>query len=107
MAILGILDVVGITSEQYDAVVDRMGVEGHALGSIYLHLAGQTEEGMRIVEIWDDGDEFVRFLDSTLFPAMTAVGVEEKHTITVLPLHNVFTPRLNELPGLSRHAHPA
>ncbi|MFJ9367301.1 hypothetical protein ACIRRA_23170 [Nocardia sp. NPDC101769] len=106
MAVLGIIDVHGFTTEQYDAVVDHMGVEGHALGSIYLHLAAQTADGLRIVEIWDDKDEFEKFIDTTLFPAMAALNPDQTHTVTVLPLHNVFTPRLTELPGLSRHAQP-
>jgi hypothetical protein len=107
VAVLCILDVHGITTEQYNAVVERMGVEGHALGSIYLHLAAVTEDGLRIIEIWDEKQEFEQFLEQILFPTMKVIGLEQTQTVTVFPIHNVFTPRLEELPGLSRMAQVA
>ncbi|GAB2558832.1 hypothetical protein [Nocardia heshunensis] len=102
MAVLGILDVQGITTDQYNAVVERMGVEAKGRGSIYLHLAAETEGGLQIIEVWDDKDEYVQFIEQTLVPTMDALGIEQTHSIAAFPLHNVFTPRLEELPGLSR-----
>ncbi|MGF6887088.1 hypothetical protein ABIA39_004222 [Nocardia sp. GAS34] len=104
MAVLGVLDMEGITTDQYDSVVERMGVEGRALGSIYLHIAATTAEGIRVVEIWDDPQELEQFLANTLFPTMRELGIEQQHSLIMTPIHNVFVPRLQELPMLSRFA---
>ncbi|MTE17483.1 hypothetical protein [Nocardia aurantiaca] len=107
MAVLGILDVEGFTTKAYDAVIDRMGVEARPLGSIYLHIATATSEGIRVIEIWDDKEEFELFLEDTLFPIIREVGDAPTFEVTVTPVYNVFTPRLAELVDLSRYAEHA
>jgi hypothetical protein len=52
------------------------------------------------VEIWDDKAGFEDFLKNRLGPANVALGIDRLTTITITPLHNLFAPRLNELPGL-------
>lgn len=37
------------------------------------HLAGPTDEGVRIIEIWDDEDAAARFGDERLNPLITAI----------------------------------
>ena len=35
-----------------------------------------------------------------MLPALQDLGIDRKTEITVKPLHNLFAPRLEELPGL-------
>jgi hypothetical protein len=35
-----------------------------------------------------------------MLPALEGLGIDCKTAITVKPLHNLFAPRLEELPGL-------
>jgi hypothetical protein len=39
-------------------------------------------------------------VEHRLAPANEAVGLDHAAEIKVTPLHNLFAPRLNELPGL-------
>jgi hypothetical protein len=64
------------------------------------HLTTPTDFGFRIVEIWDEKAGFDRFVEQRLVPAAKAVRQNRETQITVTPLHNLFAPRLDELPGL-------
>ena len=94
------LDVMGLTAEEYRAVLDRMGVETRPAGGIFLHLTAPIEGGYRIVEIWDSQERFQEFLEKRLAPANEVLGLNRRTTVTVVPLHNFFAPRLRELPGI-------
>jgi len=100
MTVVSTLDVTDLTASEYRAVMDQLGVERSPEGGIYLHLTTPTEFGYRIVEIWDEKENFDRFVQRRLVPANQAIGVDRATEITVTPLHNFFAPRLEELPGV-------
>jgi hypothetical protein len=100
MTVVTTLDVTDLTATEYRAVLDELGVENRPDPGIYLHLTTPTDFGFRIVEIWDEQPRFDRFVEQRLVPATKAVGMERDTKITVTPLHNLFAPRLEELPGL-------
>jgi hypothetical protein len=100
MTVVSTLDVTDLTASEYRAVMDELGVEQRPEGGIYLHLTTPTDFGYRIVEIWDEKDNFDRFVERRLAPANKEVGIDRATEITVTPLHNLFAPRLDQLPGL-------
>jgi hypothetical protein len=100
MTVVTTLDIPDLTTAEYRAIMDELGVERRPEGGIYLHLTVPTDFGFRVVEIWDQAEGFQRFLEHRLAPASTAVGMEHEVTIDVKPLHNFFAPRLDELPGV-------
>jgi hypothetical protein len=100
MTVISTLDVSGLTASEYRAVMDELGVEQRPEGGIYLHLTTPTDFGYRIVEIWDEKDNFDRFVEHRLAPANEAIGLHRSTEIAVTPLHNLFAPRLAELPAL-------
>jgi hypothetical protein len=100
MTVVSTLDVSGLTAPEYRAVMDQLGVERRPEGGIYLHLTTPTDVGFRIVEIWDEKENFDRFVENRLVPANEAIGLSRATEITVTPLHNFFAPRLEELPGV-------
>ena len=59
-----------------------------------------TDFGFRVVEIWDEKEGFERFVEQRLAPAGEAISLDREMTIAVTPLHNLFAPRLTELPTL-------
>ena len=100
MTVVTTLDITDLTPAEYRAVLDELGVERRPEGGIYLHLTTPTDFGFRIIEIWDEQAGFERFVEQRLTPAAQAVGQNRETKITVTPLHNLFAPRLDELPGL-------
>jgi hypothetical protein len=100
MTVVTTIDVYDMTNAEYRAVLDRMGVEERPEPGIYLHITAQTDFGYRIIEIWDHQEGFEEFAQRRMLPALQDLGIDRKSEITVKPLHNLFTPRLSELPGL-------
>ena|SRR5438874_1507011 len=100
MVFVTTLDVKGLTSEEYRAVLDEMGVEIRPAADLFLHLATKTDTGYRIVEIWNGKKGFEEFLERRLAPAAQAVNLNRHMEISITPLHNFFAPRLLEIPGM-------
>ena len=57
--------------------------------------------GYRIVELWDRKEGFEEFLEKRLVPATQELGIEPETEISITPLHNLFAPRLQEIPALT------
>jgi hypothetical protein len=100
MPVITTLDITAMPPNEYRAVLDYMGVETKPAAGIYLHLTTPMSFGYRIIELWDRKEGFDDFLESRLAPATKALGIDRKTDITVTPLHNVFAPRIVEIPGL-------
>jgi hypothetical protein len=100
MSVVTTLDISGLTPEEYRAVLDKMGVETRPDPQIYLHVTHAIDGGFRIIEIWDTKAGFDSFLERRLGPATKELAIERQTAITVVPLHNLFAPRLGELTGL-------
>jgi hypothetical protein len=98
MTVVTTLDIAGLTAEDYGRILDRIGVEKRPAGGIYQHIAHATDNGYRIIEIWDDKAGLEFFLQNTLFPAA------QELTIMTQILHNIFVPRIGELVALATDA---
>jgi hypothetical protein len=100
MSVITTLDITDMPADEYRAVLDQMGVEKNPAAGLYLHLATTMSFGFRIVELWDRKEGFDEFLQKRLAPATQELGIDRETEITVTPLHNLFAPRLDEIPGL-------
>ena len=64
----------GIGQEQYDAVNEKLDAQGDPPAGLVVHAAGQGEDGRwRIIEVWESRDQFERFNEERLTPAIAAV----------------------------------
>jgi hypothetical protein len=77
MAVSFILDFPGATTEQYDGVLERMGLEGHLPAGALFHAAGQTADGLRVVDVWESDEAFQRFAEDQIGPHSQAEGIAE------------------------------
>jgi hypothetical protein len=62
---------------------------------VLVHVAGQTEKGFRVVDVWKSEDAFRRFGEK-LMPIMKEVGIEGAPEIYQAPR---FRVRLTRHPG--------
>jgi hypothetical protein len=100
MAVITTIDVLGLTAKEYRAIMDQLGVEEHPEPGLYAHLAAPIDGGYRITEVWDRAENFAAFLEARLTPAAQAINLDRQMTINTAPLHNIFAPRLEEMPAL-------
>lgn len=73
MTVSTLLEFPGVTLEQYEAVGEQLAHFGPPDGILH-HACGPTEDGWRIMDIWESEDAFDRFVDGTYLPAMEAAG---------------------------------
>ena len=81
-----IYDVPGGTLDQYDQVDQALGPE--APDGARLHLAGKTDEGFRVIEVWDSAEHIDRYMESGLGEAMQDAQIPEP-AITEFEVHKL------------------
>jgi len=92
MPILMVHDSPGGTQEQYEQVAARL-TEGRGLnslsdwsgGGILSHAAGPTDNGFRVVDVWESEEAFQRF-GEVIGPVLQEVGFPGEPQL--FPLHN-------------------
>jgi hypothetical protein len=75
MAVAFIMDFPGGTLEDYDWVIERMQLNGRLPAGALFHAVGQTEDGIRVCDVWESADVFQRFADTQIGPLTTERGM--------------------------------
>ena len=91
MALAFLLEFPGVTQEQYDQVLEKLQLGGKTYQGGIFHVAGPMEGGWRVITVWDSDEQFQRFRNETLIPAIQAQGRED-----------VVAPRIESQP-VHRH----
>jgi hypothetical protein len=91
MPVAFIMDFPGATLEEYDQVMDRMGLDGVPPNAI-LHLAAQNGDDLRVVDVWESDEAFQAFAEAEIGPHTAAVGVAEP-AVTRIPVHRMRDER--------------
>lgn len=78
-------DVPGVTLDKYDEVNTAMGSDKP--DGAHAHIAMKTDDGIRVIEVWDSTDAIDRYMQSGLGEAMEKSGLPEA-TITDFQVHN-------------------
>ena len=90
MAIAVVMKFNGVSLEQYDQVVDRMGFDRGGAGGPggIFHWVTQTEDGLQITDVWESKDAFERF-GGVIGPILQDLGVTVQPE--VYPAHTLVT----------------
>lgn len=83
----------GATLEQYDEVVRRMGYPpggSGAQGGLF-HWVTKTDDGIRIVDVWETPEHFESFAQETMRPMVASIGITTEPEVKTYPVHNYFT----------------
>lgn len=73
MPIGALFEVDGFTQDEYETVSARVGPEPPE--GCLVHIAGPTESGWRVIEVWNSEGEQKRFQEDRLNPAFDGAGV--------------------------------
>jgi hypothetical protein len=87
----------GVTEEQYDAVMDKLGLDDNPPDGALFHIAGPMDGGWRVLDVWDSEEQFGRFQQERLAPVVQEVGLPGEPNVQFYPVHNVFAPRGDEI----------
>jgi hypothetical protein len=86
----------GLTAEMYDGVSARVMPGDQLPEGCHLHLAGPVEGGWRVITVWDSDEQFHRFREEHLRPAIQELAGDEgagppEPTPEVNPVHKLIT----------------
>jgi hypothetical protein len=92
MAVAIEMDFKGATLDQYDQVIELMGLSpGSPLppGAIF-HWAAETEDGIRVVDVWETREAYDRFAQEQIGPYTQQVGIPGPPEVTYRDVHNIL-----------------
>ena len=82
------------STANYDAISQRLRDSGAIPPEgCHLHCAGWTGHGFRIMEIWDEREQFDRFVAEKVMPLVMEMpsGNQQQPEITAYELHSLMT----------------
>jgi len=75
MAFARMFDNPNLKQEQYDAMVEKMGVNDNPPDGAVVHIAGAAPDGSwRVIEVWES-EEHAAAWDAKLEPALAQAGI--------------------------------
>ena len=98
MAVVMHMEWDGVTPEQYDQARERVNWEGEVAEGARLHVPWFVDDGLRVTDVWESAEDFDRFVNERLMPAVQELGIEGEPRVQVNPLHgHVFAPAIDEV----------
>ena len=97
MAVLVTQELEGVRQEFYDGVNARLGVDSNPPSGLIIHTSGATEVGWRVVDVWESADDYRRFAEERIGPAVAGyaqeAGIEPgPPQVSVVELYDVIRP---------------
>lgn len=83
----------GATLSQYDQVIDLMGFTRGGKGppAALFHWVTETDDGLMVVDVWENAEAYNRFAEEQIGPYTAQVGVEGPPEIRSYEVHNYLT----------------
>ena len=78
MAVVVVAEVEGGNEEFYEKVSKQALPGGELPDGAKIHIAGPTDDGWRVITVWESQEHFERFREETLIPALRDAGEEDR-----------------------------
>ncbi len=92
MSVVMIMEWDGVTLDQYEQARDLVNWEGEVPPGALFHVAAHDGHAMRVTDIWESAQDFQRFADDRLMPAVRQLGIQGQPRVEIYPVHRVFAP---------------
>ncbi len=94
MAVAVEMNFSGATLDQYDQVIQKMGLTPRGAGpaGAISHWVAKTDDGIRVVDVWESREVFDRFAQEQIRPYTREVGFESEPETRFYEVHNYLTP---------------
>jgi heme-degrading monooxygenase HmoA len=89
LAIGAVFSINGVTQAQYEQVFQKVSPNGQMPAGMLFHVAGPTESGWCVVEIWESQDAVQRFFETTLHSALEQAGIPTDPPTVSFQVHNM------------------
>lgn len=90
MTVAVVMDFPNATLDQYDQVMEKMGLAQADTGpeGMLFHWVAATEDGIHVVDVWDSLEQWQAFADTQIGPFSAEVGVPGPPAVSVHQVHN-------------------
>ena len=95
MAVGVVLDFEDGTLDQYDQVMEKMGLTGGdeiPEGALF-HWVTETDNGIRVTDVWESREQFETFAQEQIGPFTQQLGMSPP-AMQFLEVHNYFLPNV-------------
>jgi hypothetical protein len=92
MSVAFILDFADADPGAYDRVIEKMDLGGKVAPGGIFHVAGPSNGGWRVVDVWESDEAFQDFADRQIGPLTAGEGMPAPQ-ITRVPVHGTFDER--------------
>lgn len=94
MPVAIVMDFKDATLDQYDEVIQKMGLEpgGPGAPGSLSHWAAATDDGIRVTDVWETREQFESFSNEQIGPRTQEAGIPNPPDVTFHEVHNYFTP---------------
>lgn len=93
MAVAIEMDFEGATLDQYDQVIERMGLKpgGRGPSGVLFHWSAKTPDGLHVTDVWESREAFDRFNEEQIIPSAKEAGVEAPPQVRFYDVHSYMT----------------
>ena len=93
MAVVVVAEVEGGKKEFYETVSGKAMPDGGLPDGCQLHIAGPMEDGWRIITVWNSTEQYEKFRNERLIPALSEAGQGDRvaPNISADPVHTLIT----------------
>jgi hypothetical protein len=83
----------GVTLDEYDQSVAKMGLtpRGKHVPGCLFHWVTATDDGFRVIDVWETREQFDQFVDDRIAPTMAELGYPNPPEMEFSEVHNYFT----------------
>ena len=93
MTVVVVNNIQGADQSFYEQISSRVMPNSQLPNGCRDHIAGPTDDGWRVISVWDSDDQFQQFRSETLIPAIEAAGESGRvaPSIETSPVHRHIT----------------
>jgi hypothetical protein len=83
----------GASLDQYDQIIQKMGLTpgGATPPGAISHWVAETDEGLRVVDVWETQEAYDQFAAEQIGPFTAEVGITDPPEMRVYEVHNHLT----------------
>jgi hypothetical protein len=84
----------GVTEDEYEQAREKVGWDRDVPDGAKLHVAGFSDGGLNVIDVWASAEAFQAFSEQRLGPAVQEIGIEGEPDVRFAPMHACFAPAL-------------
>ena len=82
------------TLDQYEQVRNQVKWETDYPEGAMFHVAWIAADGFRVIDLWGSPEQFQRFMDTRLAPAIAQANIQGQPNVQFSPAHAIFAPNV-------------